>query len=216
MLLIAEHLVWRKIAAPADRHILVCSADHLHSSLLGDSLAERSFLRCGSQPKALPFRYYQTWKQTMQTACNLVTASARGTKANISGKGTRWKVPSRPATRTILPLGNVQRCQDMRNSWIVDLLAISSHQVTTSGKNWPSSIPITSNSLGVVVYHTHVVGNGVNHQVSKKLPCHFLQFREPISRNCRENLWHYVIYIWFLFNPLKCTCPQCVAMPVSS
>ena len=40
----------------------------------------------------------------MQTACNLVTASARGTNANISGKGSLWKVPSRAATSTIFPL----------------------------------------------------------------------------------------------------------------
>ena len=40
----------------------------------------------------------------MQTACNLVTASAKGTNANISGKGSLWKVPSRAATSTIFPL----------------------------------------------------------------------------------------------------------------
>ena len=55
-----EHLVWRKIAAPADRHVLVCSADYLHPSLLGDSLAERRFLRCGSKPRALQFRNHST------------------------------------------------------------------------------------------------------------------------------------------------------------
>ena len=98
----------------------------------------------------------------MQTACSLVTASARGTNASISGKGSRWKVPSRAATRTIFPLKNTslihykfpssfKSIQHFKSLFVLDLklhlLAISSHQLTMSGKNWPSSIPITSNSL---------------------------------------------------------------------
>ena len=40
------HLVWREVAPPADRHVLVRPTDHLHTGLLCDSLAERRLLRC--------------------------------------------------------------------------------------------------------------------------------------------------------------------------
>ena len=110
-----------------------------------------------------------TWKQIMQTACSLVTASARGTNASISGKGSRWKVPSRAATRTIFPLKNSDSFSSLNFTFLVlsfvdqklHLFAISSHQLTMSGKNWPSSIPITSYSLDRIVNLCEVFEPGV-------------------------------------------------------
>ena len=52
------------------------------------------------------------------------------------------------------------------------LLAISSHQLTMSGKNWPSSIPITSYSLGGEINFWDILAN------SK------IYFRPTIFRSC--------------------------------
>ena len=97
------HIVWREVAASADGHVLVRPTNHLHAGLLRNPLAESCLLN-RSNFTSKDGIWILTWKQTMQTACSLVTASARGTNASISGKGRRWKVPSRAATKTIFPL----------------------------------------------------------------------------------------------------------------
>lgn len=65
--------------------------------------------------------------QLIQTACNFLTLSHLGINSQISPNGRCLKSPSSPATITIFPP-----------------FAMSVHTLTRSGKNCPSSIPITS------------------------------------------------------------------------